>query len=58
MRRFTAACPAQRVVFLIDACREGIEQDSMGPAGVEDPVDLPEVVAEHLGIRNWPARLR
>ncbi|MGY0060669.1 HD domain-containing protein [Streptomyces sp. LZ34] len=28
-------CPAQRVVFLIDACREGIEQDSMGPAGVE-----------------------
>ncbi|MCD9592738.1 caspase family protein [Streptomyces sp. 8ZJF_21] len=26
---------ALRVVFLIDACREGIEQDSMGPAGIE-----------------------
>ncbi|MGW7657585.1 caspase family protein, partial [Streptomyces tendae] len=26
---------APRVVFLIDACREGIEQDSMGPAGIE-----------------------
>ncbi|QLH22539.1 caspase family protein [Streptomyces sp. Rer75] len=28
-------CAAAQVVFLIDACREGIEQDSMGPAGVE-----------------------
>ncbi|MFG2579342.1 HD domain-containing protein [Streptomyces malaysiensis] len=26
---------ALRAVFLVDACREGIEQDSMGPAGIE-----------------------
>ncbi|MGI5459034.1 caspase family protein [Streptomyces sp. CA-249302] len=26
--------PASRVVFLIDACREGIEQESMGLAGI------------------------
>lgn len=26
---------APRVAFLIDACREGIKQDSMGPAGIE-----------------------
>lgn len=28
-------CAATQVVFLIDACREGIEQDSMGPAGIK-----------------------
>ncbi|MFD8332104.1 caspase family protein [Streptomyces solisilvae] len=28
-------CAAAQVVFLIDACREGIEQDSMSPASVK-----------------------
>lgn len=29
-------CAAAQVVFLIDACREGIEQDSMGPVSIAE----------------------
>ncbi|WP_329331937.1 caspase family protein [Streptomyces sp. NBC_00663] len=35
-RRHLDETPADHVVFLIDACREGIEQDSMGVAGVRE----------------------
>jgi caspase domain-containing protein len=35
-RRHLDETPADHVVFLIDACREGIEQDSMSVAGVRE----------------------
>ncbi|WP_327358594.1 caspase family protein [Streptomyces sp. NBC_01304] len=35
-RRHLDETPAEHVVFLIDACREGIDQDSMGVSGVRE----------------------
>ncbi|MFC7309528.1 caspase domain-containing protein [Streptomyces monticola] len=35
-RRHLDETPADHVVFLIDACREGIDQDSMGVSGVKE----------------------
>ncbi|MDG4865618.1 caspase family protein, partial [Streptomyces sp. T-3] len=35
-RRHLDETPAEHVVFLIDACREGIDQDSMGVSGVKE----------------------